>query len=327
MAANKGPSNLQQTAVYGDQAGAENWVIPNSGGYSLDPAIYKAWYTYLGTQNKKFNDNDIVGAVRSAGQATGRPGVGNAIIEANPPMVDGSLMKPVMYNGTGYIINTQNPRESFGVSSNSGKLVKANISPATASTMLGLPAPAAAAAAGRRGRPAGGGAPRQAAPAAPAAAGDINVGEVMQETGLDTAFLRLPRSIIRRLNVNNAARVAPNGDRGAARRNNMLGGRGQVGRVIAIGNSKIYLIRLASGQIIASINVQPGNSNYILTGNAGGNNAISLNSPADLVNVLTQRGLAEASQYIMHDYLHHYPEHLDEVRELLRQRVNETKKQ
>jgi hypothetical protein len=322
MAANRGPSNLQQTAVYGDYEGAENWVIPNNGGYSSDPAVYRAWYAYLGTQNKKFSDNDIVGAVRSAGQATGNSRVGNAIIEAQPPMVEGNLMKPVMYNGNGYIVNTQNPRESFGVSSASGKLVKANISPAMAAAMLGLPAPAAAAAAGRRGRPAGGGAPRQQA-AAPAATGDINVREVIDETGLDTAFLRLPRSIIRRLNVTNAVRVAPNGDRGAARRNNQLGGRGQVGRVIAIGNSKIYFIRLASGQIIASINVQPGNYNYILTGNNGGNNAISLNSPADLVQVLTQRGLAEHRSYIVREYLNNNPKHAQEVRDMVAKHIDE----
>ncbi len=322
MTANRGPSNLQQTAVYGDYEGAENWVIPNNGGYSSDPAVYRAYYTYLGTQNKKFSDNDIVGAVRSAGQATGNSRVGNAIIEAQPPMVEGNLMKPIMYNGNGYIINTQNPRESFGVSSASGKLVKANISPAMAAAMLGLPAPAAAAAAGRRGRPAGGGAPRQQA-AAPATTGDINVREVMDETGLDTAFLRLPRSIIRRLNVTNAVRVAPNGDRGAARRNNQLGGRGTVGRVIAIGSSKIYFIRLASGQIIASINVQPGNYNYILTGNNAGNNAISLNSPADLVQVLTQRGLAEHRSYIVREYLNNNPKHAQEVRDMVAKHIDE----
>jgi hypothetical protein len=188
--------------------------------------------------------------------------------------------------------------------------------------MLGLPTPAAAAAAGRRGRPAGQPAtPRPAA--APAAAGDINVREEMDQIGLDTAFLRLPRSIIRRLNVTNASRVAPNGDRGAARRNNQLGGRGQVGRVISVGSSKIYIIRLANGQIVASINVQPGNSNYLLLGNGGGNNAVSLNSPSELVQALTQRGLAEAHRYIVQDYLHHHPEHLDEVKTMLTKHLDE----
>jgi hypothetical protein len=319
MSTNRGIASLQQTAVFGDNS---DWVIPSNGGYSSDPAIYRAYYAYLTTQSKKFNDNDIIATVRSAGQATGNARVGNAIIEANPPMVEGNLMKPVMYNGTGYIVNTQNPRESFSVSSTSGKLVKAHITPALAAVMLGLPAPAATAA-GRRGRPAGDGAPRQQAPAAPAAAGDINVQEVMDETGLLTAFLRLPRSILRRLNVTNASRVAPNGDRGAARRNNQLGGRGQVGRVLAIGSSKIYFIRLASGQIIASINVQPGNSNYVLTGNANGNVAISLNSPSDLVQVLTQRGLAEHRSYIVREYLNNNPKHAQEVRDMVAKHIDE----
>jgi len=321
MATSKGTQNLQQTAVYGDYEG-ENWIIPNNGGYSNDPAVYRAYYTYLGTQNKKFNDNELISIVRSAGASTGNSRVGNAIIEANPPMVEGNLMKPVMYNGTGYIVNTQNPRESFSVSSTSGKLVKAHITPALAAVMLGLPAPAAAAT-GRRGRPAGGGTPRQQAAATPTATGDINIANEMVDIGLDVAFARLPRSIIRRLGVNNAFRVAPAGDRGAARRNNQLGNRGTVGRVIGIpGGSKIYIIRLANGQIIASINVQPGNYNYILTGNASGNNAISLNSPSELVQALTQRGLAENRRYITHEYLANNPTHIDEVKTLLRKHLN-----
>ena len=321
MSTNRGIASLQQTAVFGDSG---DWTVPSNSGYSPDPAVYRAYYAYLTTQSKRFNDNELINAVRSAGQSYSNARVTNAIIEANPPMVEGNLMKPVMYQGTGYIVNTQNPRESYGVSSASGKLVKANISPVQAAAMLGLPAPAATAAtAGRRGRPAGGGAPRQQTPAAPAAAGDINVGEVMQETGLDTAFLRLPRSIIRRLNVTNASRIAPNGDRGAARRNNQLGNRGTVGRVIAIGSSKIYFIRLTSGQIIASINVQPGNYNYILTGNNGGNNAISLNSPSDLVQVLTQRGLAEHRSYIVREYLNNNPKHAQEVRDMVAKHIDE----
>jgi hypothetical protein len=321
MVIGRGTTSLQLTSVFGDSS---DWVVPSNGGYSSDPAVYRAYFTYLGTQNKKYNDNEIVNVVRSAGQATGNSRVGNAIIEANPPMVDGNLMKPVMYQGTGYIVNTQNPRESYGVSSASGKLVKANISPAQAATMLGLPAPAAAAAAGRRGRPAGGGAPRQQAAAAPAAPGDINVRLEMDAIGLETAFLRLPRSIIRRINVTNASRVAPAGDRGAARRNNQLGTRGTVGRVIAIpGGSKIYIIRLANQQVIASINIQPGNYNYILTGNDNGNTPISLNSPADLVNVLTQRGLAEHRSYIVREYLNNNPKHAQEVRDMVAKHIDE----
>ena len=236
-----------------------------------------------------------------------------------------SSFKPVIYQDKPYIVNVRSPRDSYGVSDTTGKLVKANIPAAMAARMLGTAAPAAVAqaATGRRGRPAGQpNAPRQQA-AQPVAAGDINVAEEMNNIGLDTAFLRLPRSIIRRLNVTNASRVDPNGDRGAARRNNILGNRGQVGRVISVGASKIYIIRLANQQIIASINVQPGNSNYILTGNANGNVAIPLNSPSELLQALQQRGLAEVHDYIVNEYLGANPNHLTEFRQLLRKHINE----
>jgi hypothetical protein len=197
----------------------------------------------------------------------------------------------------------------------------ANIPAATAARMLGTASPTTAAATGRRGRPAGqANAPRQAA--APVA-GDINVREEMEAIGLDVAFLRLPTPILRRLGVTNASRVDPNGDRGAARRNNQLGARGRVGRVISLpSGSKIYIIRLTNGQIIASINVQPGNSNYVLFPNASGNNAISLNSPSDLVNVLTQRGLAEHHNYLVREFMTNYPEHTNEVKNILEKHLN-----
>jgi hypothetical protein len=124
--------------------------------------------------------------------------------------------------------------------------------------------------------------------------------------------------MIRRLNVANASRVDPNGDRGVARRNNMLGPIGRVSRTLSIGASKIYFIRLANQQIIASINVQPGNSNFLLFGNE----TIGLNSPSDLVQVLTQRGLAEHRNYLVREFLSNYPEHKNEVRNILKQHLN-----
>jgi hypothetical protein len=245
-----------------------------------------------------------------------------AFIANNPPVTADSQLKPAMNGDTALLINTSNPRESFKISDQSGKLVKANVPTAVARQLLGGQVAATAApTTGRRGRPAGQpNAPRPAA--APAAAGDINVGEVMDETGLDVAFLRLPRTILRKLNVTNASRVAPNGDRGAARRNNQLGGRGQVGRVISIGASKIYFIRLANGQVIASINVQPGNSNYLLLGNENGNRAIVLTSPSELVTILQNLNLAEHHSYIVREFLANYPEHKNEVKNILEKHLN-----
>ena len=318
----RGTGSFQISGWYGDNG---NWrATGGRGGFSDDPEVYRSIFAYLRQQGKTFTGDLLVDRLKAAVRNTYRPqGVVKAIIQAEPPLEANSNFKPVIYQDKPYIVNIRSPRNSYGVSDATGKLVQANIPAATAARMLGTAAPAAVAqaATGRRGRPAGQpNAPRPAA--APAAAGDINVREVMEETGLDVAFLRLPRPLLRKLNVTNATRVAPNGDRGAARRNNLLGNRGQVGRVISVGASKIYFIRLANGQIIASINIQPGNSNYLLFPNASGNAVVPLGSPSDLVQALTQRGLAEHRSYIMNEYLSNYPEQKDEVKNLLKKHLN-----
>ena len=295
---------------------------------NLDADQWKAYFDYLRNTNQVYDSNGLKTLLGTGGwQMDGNSK--KAFISNNPPVANDSQYKPAMNGDTALLINTADPRNSFKISDQSGKLIKANIPPSLSRQLLGQAAPAAAAAAapaGRRGRPAGGGQPpRAAAPAAPAAAGNINVPERMQETGLETAFLRLPRADYRRLAVANATRVDPNGDRGAARRNNQLGNRGRVGQVIQVGASKIYIIRLANQQIIASINVQPGNRNYVLFGNENGNVALPLNSPAELVNALQQRNLAEMRRYLTQEYLANNPEQLEEVRGLLQQYVTETK--
>ncbi len=317
----RGATSFQITAWYGNNG---NWRNRGGNGdYSDDPEVYKSIFRYLSQTGVTFNDRQLVDGLKTMSRRVYNPrGIVKAIIEAGVPMATDSTFKPVIYQDKPYIVNTTSPRNSYTVSESTGKLVSANIPASTAARMLGTAAPAAAAAAtGRRGRPAGGG-NRPAAATAPAAAGNINVGEVMQETGLDVAFLRLPRNILRKLNVTNASRVAPNGDRGAARRNNQLGGRGQVGRVISIGASKIYFIRLANGQVIASINVQPGNSNYLLLGNENGNRAIVLTSPSELVTILQNLNLAEHHSYIVREFLANYPEHKNEVKSILEKHLN-----
>jgi hypothetical protein len=319
----RGTNSFQITGWYGRDG---DWRRRDGvGSYSNDPEIYRSIFSYLRQKGQTYNDGTLLQGLINVGRSYNARGVIKAIIEAGIPMAENSMYKPIIYQDKPYLVNTQNPRASNTVSDQTGKLVKANIPSALAARMLGNAAPPAvaqaAAATGRRGRPAGQpNAPRPAA--APAAAGDINVAQEMEAIGLDTAFLRLPRPILRKLNVTNASRVAPNGDRGAARRNNQLGNRGQVGRVISVGASKIYIIRLSNGQIIASINVQPGNSNYLLFGNATGNTAVPLGSPSDLVQALTQRGLAEHRSYIMNEYLSNYPEHKNEVKNLLKKHLN-----
>ena len=151
----------------------------------------------------------------------------------------------------------------------------------------------------RRGRPVGGGGNAQA-PQAPAAAGaDANAGAEMTQIlnnlapdgpALATAFNELPIWATRPLSRVNA--VALGNDRGASRRNNLLRG---AGRVIGIFEStttpsKMYIIRLASGLVIASIVIQPGNAHLIMRPDG---DFIRLTDPSTLATVLQQNNLNE----------------------------------
>ena len=317
----RGAGSFQITVYYGDGV---NWRRKGeSGGFSNDPEVYRSIFSYLRQKGQTYTDGALLQSLTSVGRAYNPRGVIKAIVEAGIPMAADSMYKPVIYEDKPYFVNTQNPRASNAVSEQTGKLVKANIPTALAARMLGNAATVAAqaTATGRRGRPAGQpNAPRPAA--TPETPGEINVREVMSDTGLETAFLRLPRNILRKLNRTNASRVDPNNDRGASRRNNQLGDRGRVGRIIQVGGSKIYFISLPGARIVASINVQPGNSNYLLVGNDGGNVAMSLNSPSDLVQALQQRGLAEHHNYLVREFMSNYPEHTNEVKNILKQHLN-----
>jgi len=292
---------------------------------NMDDGAWRSYFNYLRNENIVYEGNQLQQWFRGGYSVDAK----KAWFRSQPPMSPTDRYAVAIgANGINYVVNKANPRESLKLS-DSGKLVKANIPTALARQLTGATPDAAtpiaaAAATGRRGRPAGvPNTPRAAAPVA-AGGGNIGVAEVMDETGLTNAFMRLPRADYRRLNVDNATRVAPNGDRGAARRNNQLGGAGSVQRVISIGPSKIYLIRLANQQIIASINIQPGNRNYILLPDG---TAVTLNSPAELMQALQRRNLAEVRNYMVREYITNNPQHLDEVRELIRQHVNETTNQ
>lgn len=320
-----GVGSLQISGVYGYGG---DWRRTSRGTASSDVNVYRAYYDYLRSQNKAYEGSEFISAIRGV---YSNADAKKAMVAAQPPMADSSPYRTYIQGDNHFIVNVANPRESFVISNTSGKLNKANIPAATAARLRAGGATAAtgepaAEPAVRRGRPAGAVANvRAPRPQAPVAAGNINVGEEMEQIGLEIAFARLPRSIIRRLNVDNASRVDPNNDRGASRRNNILGNAGRVGRVIQIGASKIYIIRLANQQVIASINVQPGNNNYILLPNASGNIAMPLNSPSELLQALQRRNLAEIHQYLVNEYMGHNPEHLNEFKELLRKHINEKK--
>jgi hypothetical protein len=323
-------ANKEDTSAFYIGGIGDNWRKINSTSGELKGNDWREYFAFMRNENQVYSDDELLNVFRRSYIFSGNSKID--FIKENPPLDPTGRYTTAFYapNNTAYIINKQNPRESLKISDRSGKLVKANLTPSLARQLSGATpdqaTPTAAPAVRRRGRPAAGAAPATPA-AAPAAGGGINVTQSMINQGLETAFLRLPRTDYRRLNVTNAASILPTTDRGATRRNNTLNGRGRVTLVLSIGASKIYIIRLNNGQTVASINVQPGNRNYLLTGNENGNVAVPMNSPSELLQVLQNRNLAEMRRYLTQEYLANNPGHLEEVRGLLQQHIAETRNQ
>ena len=307
----------------------------------FSPEMLDAYFVYLRALNQTFTDAGLINGL--SGYAMPADFKKSILTNPNLPLQDTNIYRPVEYQDTVYLINTQDPTNSKKISEQSGKLIKANINPAAATRLLRAqvaqngPAPAAepaaepggepavepavaqlqalAAQAGerRRGRPAGvANAPRVAQPRAQ---GDVNLRAQFDDTGLGNGFTNLPRNDFRRLNVDDAVRLPRVGDRGASARDNMLGAAGRVTDVFSVGPSKIYFIRLNTPDptTIASINIQPGNRNYVVVGTR----SYSLNSPRELMTFLQNRDLAEdlrTSMFKVH--LQENPHMLDEIKQL-----------
>jgi len=316
-------NNLRPNYMWGDENG--NWRRRSSGEYINSIPAWQSYFTYLRSINRSYNSNELLRILKTDTYGARGRVAKKVFIQANPPITDDNIYRPVMNGDTALLVNLQNPRESFKISDTSGKLLKANVPLSLARQLTGQGQPAAAAAApaaGRRGRPAG--QPNAPQPAvAPAAAGNLNVGASMEAAGIMNGFIDLPRPILRKLNVNNANSVPAANNRGASRRQNILGVNGRVTRVLEVGPSTIYFITLPNGGVtVASVVVQPGNSHYLITPQS----AYQLESPSQLLQALQQRNLAEIHQYLVNEYMERNPEQLTEFKELLRKHINEKKK-
>jgi hypothetical protein len=288
----------------------------------------QSYFTYLRGTNQAFDAEGLKTILGSGGYGMDSR-IKKAFIANNPPVADTSTLKPAMNGDTALLINVANPKDSFKISDTSGKLVKANVPSALARQLLGQGQPAAgqvAAQAGgvvRRGRPAGvPNTPATQQPAAIPAGGGVTLGGIMGQYNLTTAFALAPGFISRRLGGQGVQEPIAN-NRGASRRQNLLGGRGRVVAAYSFGPSDIYIIRLTDQTNIASIVIQPGNMHYVVTPAS----VFSIDSPSSLLQTLQQRNLAEIHQYLVNEYFDRNPTHLSEFRQLLRQHINEKKKQ
>jgi len=291
------------------------------------PEMVDAYFNYLRRSNLAFSDESLLRALSSTYDVD--IATKKAIL-ANPnlPLWNDNIYRPAEYQGTSYLINTQNPAESKKISDQSGKLIKANINPAAARRLLraqqaepeaaqaepaaqGAAAPEAPAGERRRGRPAG--VPNTPREPQQRAQGNVSVPQAFADRELGNGFTNLPRNDFRRLNVGDAVAVPRVGDRGASARDNMLAGRGRVTNVVSVGPSKIYFIVLQNGTRVASINIQPGNRNYVVTDNR----AFSLNSPRELVDFLQNRNiLEELRTSLFKVHLQENPYMIDEIKQL-----------
>jgi hypothetical protein len=245
---------------------------------------WKAYFDYLRSQNLAYNTSELENMLRD-GYYTGVK-----FAKANPPLSEDNSYKIAEYEGSVYLVNKNNPRESKKISPQTAKLIRANITPRVAAQMLGVPV----------------------AQAAPAGQANANIATLIQQSGLERGFNQLSTGIRNRILSGNITPI--DGDRGVSRRNNMLGNRGRVTGVITAGQSKMYIIRLTSGTMIGSLVIQPGNQHYIVTGQG----QINIPSPDALVNTLRQRNIAEEMKGpIVHLHALASPHELEEIKYLL----------
>ena len=320
------PRQQRPLLSYGNR---NEWRFRNSYAQDFTVEQLQAYFAYLRGTNQAFSAEGLKTILGGGGYTMGGADVKKAFIANNPPVTNDSNLKPAMNGDTALLINAADPKNSFKISDNSGKLVKANVPSALARQLLGQGQPAAApgggnVAAPRRGRPAGvPNAPQQQQPAAvPAGGGNINLGGIMGQYNLTGGFAAVPGFISRRLGGQGVQEPLAN-NRGASRRQNILGNNGRVIAAYSFGPSSVYIIRLPNQSNIASVVLQPGNMHYVITSNYG----FSIDSPSNLLQALQQRNLAEIHQYLVNEYFDRHPEHLTEFRQLLRQHINEKKKQ
>ena len=247
-------------------------------GKMANQEIWSEYFNYLRSQNLAYNSAQFIALAGSQYYA------GQKFLAANPPLSADNIYRPAQYEGTWYIINQNNPSESRKLSPQTGNLLKANLTSAKVSTILGTRPPAGAVRGTRT--------PAAAAATPPAATAQPNdaVRQVIIGAGLAQGFTALPDSLKSRIL---SGTVVAN-DNGVAGRNRALGDRGRVTRIISAGQSRMYIIRLASGTMIGQASFQPEARHYIITTNT----AFNMGRVGNFIDTLTARNLRETEDIV-----------------------------
>jgi hypothetical protein len=286
--------------------------------FSDNEDIGKAYRKFLTEHNLKLDANIIKNIFR---RATWNVPYSKKVAFASIPDLpydENSNLRMTVKDGIVYLVNTDNPAESFKISSKTGKILDANFRAGRGTTPAQLGAgervAAPVAGAGRRGRPAGG----SNRPAEGNISDDLT--DTLTNSNLLDSFNQLPLSVRSKF-FGDSTRGNLRTDRGVSRRDNLLGNLGHVDYVRIVGPSALYGIQLESGNLVASIVAQPGNSHWILTSNG----AYQLDSPSNLVDALAQRNLTEVHSYLVNEFLARNPKQINELRGVLKNHIEETK--
>jgi hypothetical protein len=287
---------------------------------NVNPEMGAAYGEFLKNNNIGLTNAMIINMFESNRWRTPYPSKVVFASVPNLPYAENSTYRLAVNDGKIYIVNTANPAESFRISEKTGRILSAR-APRTATTR---PTPAQLGAGervaapldgpGRRGRPAGG----TNRPIEGNISDDLTT--TLTNSGLLNSFDQLPIGVRSRF-FGDSTRGNLRNDRGVSRRDNLLGNLGHVDYVRIVGPSAIYGIQLESGNVVASIVAQPGNSHWLITQNG----AFSLDSPANLVAALRQRNLTEIRDYIVNEYMERNPNQVNELKDTIKKHIKEIK--
>ena len=250
-------------------------------------------------------------------------------LKLNLPLAQDNPYKFFEKDGRVFLINKQDPTENYYVNPNTGNLINGRMSGTKAQQVLNSLEPMPASQAQLRQRIAQRQAQEPVEEPPQAAAGEApqavaitpgpHTGEEVFAifTRLNLPFGRLPATVQRRIFGQGAVIVSATGDRGAETRNQLLTARGRVTAVARLEgrSSAIYFIRMASGTVIATIAMQPGNYQLLATPGA----VYQLGSVTNLSNVLQMHNITEEEKGIcVREFLAENPSMVDEVKQHLK---------
>lgn len=299
-------------------SGPEDWNRYDTRN-SMDESMWKAYFTYLRSKNDYYTDDQLLYIINSSNIYRD---VKKDFIKAKPPISTNGIYAPGELNNRYYLVNKTNSRQSVELSDSRDRAKRANLTPSEVRQILGTPEPPTPPTPTRL-TPAQMGAGEQVpAPlprttqAVPAVQAENNAGRLIAAAGLTAGFSDLPPWIQQRIQTGTVAN--PRLERSARSRDAELGTRGTVTGVIVNGTNKMFIIQLASGRNIAQVSVQPEARHYIVTVDT----AFNMGRVNNFINSLNQRNLTEN----IRNYLKKNPHRINEVRKLIKQYINETKK-